>query len=110
MVIENQFFENNLIKIGENKDDNDIIISQAKQTDLWFHLANLPSCHVVLSCDKKNPPTKKMIKLCAELCKNHTKFKKCYKVKVNYTEIRNIRKTKEKGKVIIKGKTRTILV
>ena len=58
-------FENNLIKIGNNKNENNQIISESKQTDIWFHLSNLPSCHIVLSCDKKNQITKQMIKYSA---------------------------------------------
>ena len=102
-------FENNPIVIGENQLDNDQIISKSKQTDIWFHLANLPSCHVILSCNKKHPVTKEMINYCAILTKLHTKYKN-RKVKVNYTTIKNIRKTDTKGKIIIRGKAKTILV
>jgi len=98
MVKIDNTFENNPIVIGENQTDNDQIISKSKQTDIWFHLANLPSCHVILSCDKKHPVSKKMIKYCAMLTKLHTKY---IKVKVNYTTIKNIRKTKTKGNDLI---------
>lgn len=110
MVKEDNTFENNMIKIGQSQDENDQIISSANQTDLWFHLNNLPSCHVILNCNKNNPATKQMINYCAQLVKENTKFKNLQKVKVNYTEIKNIKKTETKGKVIIKGKVMSIVI
>lgn len=104
MVKEDYTYENNLIRIGENAEDNDKIISESKQTDLWFHLKNLPSCHVILTCSKEFPVSKNMINYCASLCKENTKFKNLPKVTVNYTNIKNIRKTEIKGKVVIIGK------
>ncbi len=109
MVIIDNTFPDNPIYIGKNQLDNDIIITAAKQTDIWFHLANLPSCHVIISCDKKHPVTKKMIKYCAELTKQHTKYRH-RKVKVNYTYIKNIRKTNTPGMVHIKRKCMTMLL
>ncbi len=103
-------FADNCIKIGENKEENDDIISKAKQTDLWFHLANLPSCHVIMSCDKDHPVTKSMIFYCATLVKENTKYKNLKKIKVNYCPIKNVKRTLEKGKVIIKGKIETVVV
>jgi predicted ribosome quality control (RQC) complex YloA/Tae2 family protein len=102
-------FEDNTIYIGRNQEENDLIISKAKQTDFWFHLADFPSCHVILSCDKKRPMNNKMIEYCAKLTKENTKHK-YRKVKVIYTQMKNIRKTKVKGQVTIKGKVKTIVV
>lgn len=110
MVKEDNTFENNLIKIGQNADENDQIISEAKQTDVWFHLANLPSCHIIISCSKEFPITKQMINYCCSLTKENTKYKNLQKVKVNYTMIKNVKKTDVKGKVILKGKFDTIVV
>ncbi len=110
MVKEDKTFENNLIKIGQNAEENDLIISEAKQTDVWFHLANLPSCHVILSCSKEFPVTKSMINYCCLLTKENTKYKDLQKVKVNYTTIKNVKKTDVKGKVILKGKLSTMVV
>lgn len=109
MVKEDNIFENNVIKIGQNAEENDEIISEAKQTDLWFHLANLPSCHVILSCSSEYPPTKQMINYCAKKTKENTKYRNLQKIKVNYTEIKNVYKTDIKGKVILKGKIMNII-
>lgn len=110
MVKEDRTYPNNIIKIGENKDENDKIITEAKQTDIWFHLANLPSCHVIISCDKKNPVTRQMINYCGYLCKLNTKYKNIHTVTVNYCSIKNIKRTDEKGKVVIKGKPNIIKI
>lgn len=113
MVKEDTSFPNNKIKIGENAVENDKLVQEAKDNHLWFHLANLPSCHLILECDKNNVATNvtnDMIKYCATLVKNNTKYKNFSRLKVNYTEIRNVKRTHEPGKVIIKGKVNTITV
>lgn len=110
MVKEDYTFENNIIKIGENSNENDIIISNATQNDLWFHLANLPSCHVILSCSKNHKATIQMINYCANLVKENTKFKNLQRVKVHYVPIKNIRKTDVKGKIIINGRPSEVVI
>lgn len=110
MVKEDNTFENNPIKIGQNAEENDQIISEAKQTDLWFHLANFPSCHVIISVSKEFPVTKQMISYCCQLTKENTKYRDLQKVKVNYTIIKNVKKTDIKGKVILKGKLNEMIV
>lgn len=110
MVLDDLKFIYNKIRIGQNAEENDLLIIEAKQTDLWFHLAGLPSCHVVLSCDNINPHTKLMINYCGFLVKFNTKFKNIQKIKVHYTQIKNVHRTNIKGKVTIKGKLKEILV
>lgn len=103
-------FPNNKIRIGQNKEENDKIITEADQTDIWFHLANFPSCHVIIKCNKKFPIDKEMIYYCATLVKENTKYKNFKKIKINYCPIKNIKKTNEKGKVIIKGRIDTVII
>ena len=110
MVKEDKRFENNKIIIGENAAENDDIVKNARQTDLWFHLADFPSCHVIIESSKDFPVTKNMINYCAGLVKENTKYKNLSKVKVNYTSIKNIKRTEIKGQVIIKGKISNIIV
>lgn len=110
MVKKDDTYKNNPIVIGETAEENTQIISQAKQTDIWFHLANLPSCHVIISCDKKNPVTKNMIIHCSQLVKDNTKYKNYKMVTVNYTPIKNVKKTNDPGKVIIKGRPSIIII
>lgn len=109
MVKEDYTFENNLIKIGQSAEENDKIVSDAKQTDIWFHLANFSSCHVIITCSNEYPITNQMINYCAMIVKQNTKYKNLSKVTVNYTEIKNVRKTNVRGMVILKGKVKNII-
>jgi len=110
MVKIDECFLENKIMIGENKDDNDLIISQAKQSDIWFHLANLPSCHVIIENSKENPVTKEMIKYCCLLVKQNTKYKNIGKLRVQYCSIKQVKRTNEPGKVTLTGKISSIVV
>ena len=91
------------ILIGENKNENWQIIDESAKNDIWFHIENFPSCHVIFSAKDGYIVSKKDIKYIANICKIHTK--KCSFLKntrVNYTEIKNIRKGHEIGSVIMK--------
>lgn len=110
MVIVDETFENNKIKIGKNAKENDLIVKDAKETDIWFHLADFPSCHVIIECSKNFPVDNQMIKYCANLVKQNGKYKNIPKVKVNYTEIKNVTRATTPGQVIIKGKVKSIIV
>ena len=103
-------YPSNLIKIGENPKDNDELVSKSKQNDVWFHLDSLPSCHVVIASSKQNTVTKEMIRYCAILCKEHTKYRNNNKLKIIYTKIKNVKRTNVSGQVIIKGKCDTIII
>ena len=103
-------YENNKIKIGKNAEDNDNIIKEAKETDVWFHLAEFPSCHVIIECSKEKPITKQMIYYCGNLVKQNTKYKNIGSLKINYTDCKNVIRTEIKGKVILKGKINNIII
>jgi predicted ribosome quality control (RQC) complex YloA/Tae2 family protein len=109
MVKFDNTFENNPIKIGQNAIDNDNIITEASQTDIWFHLKNFPSCHVIIECSKEFPIDSIMIMHCANLVKQNTKYKNVPNLKVNYIPIKHIQKTNTPGLVIITGKTKNIV-
>jgi len=88
------------ICIGQNRFENWEIIDDSDNTDLWFHIENLPSCHVILKCDETIKPSKKVIKRCAYLCKiNTNSAKSLAKCNVLYTPISNIEKTRIVGEV-----------
>jgi predicted ribosome quality control (RQC) complex YloA/Tae2 family protein len=36
------------IYIGQNKTENWELIDAADSTDIWFHISNHPSCHIIL--------------------------------------------------------------
>ena len=110
MVKEDSTYENNPIKIGQNASDNDKIITEARQCDIWFHLADFPSCHVVISVSKEYPVTKQMIEYCAGLVKENTKYRDMNRLRVNYCEVKNVQRTDVVGRVILKGGVKSVVV
>ena len=58
-------FANNKICIGQNANDNDELVKISRQTDMWFHLADFPSCHVVITQLNEYPIPDEMILYCA---------------------------------------------
>lgn len=90
---------NYIIKIGGNSGENDALVRASSNSDIWFHVADSPSCHVVLSnMGKMNEIPRQVIKRCACLCVAFTKYRR-----VKYTEIANIQTTDKVGQVIING-------
>jgi predicted ribosome quality control (RQC) complex YloA/Tae2 family protein len=94
--------------IGESAQDNWDIIDKADPNDIWFHLADHPSAHVILRMPEKMT-LKKMSKQtlihCAVQCKLHSKFSNIStknKMKVIYTEIKNVSKADKPGAVYTK--------
>jgi predicted ribosome quality control (RQC) complex YloA/Tae2 family protein len=97
------------IKIGENAQDNWNIIDISSQNDLWFHLDNKPSPHVILIVPKKIKVHKQTILYCGMICKNNSKYNNNKNVSIIYTEIKNITKGEDIGSVITK-KTNKIFI
>jgi predicted ribosome quality control (RQC) complex YloA/Tae2 family protein len=99
------------ILIGENAKDNWKIIDLSSQFDIWFHVENHPSCHVILQLPDKNTEYNKQSLIhCANLCKQNSKFKDLKKVTIIYTEIKNITKGKDPGSVILKKQASRIVL
>ena len=94
--------------IGKNKNENFEVIDKGTHNDLWFHVNEISSCHIVaiIPDGLKNKEKKYIIKAGALLCKKYTnKLKSSYEVEIIYTEIKNIEKTQYSGCVkIINGK------
>jgi predicted ribosome quality control (RQC) complex YloA/Tae2 family protein len=88
--------------IGKNAQDNFDIIDASLPEDMWFHVKDLPSCHVVAKIpegtDRKE--MRSIIKRGALLCKMHSKYKASDKLEIIYTRIKNIQKTDTPGSVI----------
>lgn len=94
---------NYTIKIGQNANENWNLIDNSEPFDLWFHLDDYPSSHVVISQDLNSDPDifypNQIISLAANYCKSNSKQKNTNKVKVIYTQIKNLTKGKEIGTV-----------
>ena len=98
------------IKIGRNQNENDKLIKEGSQNDLWFHLKENPSPHGFIHSDTNEEPNKEVIFRTAELVKQFSKFKSYSKVKIIYIELKHIKCTDVPGTVIIKKKTKEIIV
>ena len=99
-----------VFQVGSNAQDNFAIIDKSNNHDLWFHIENESSCHVICSMPKEATYVKKqiryIIKQGALICKQYSRFKSMPKIDVVYTTIANITKTDTIGRVIVEnGKT-----
>lgn len=89
--------------IGSNAQDNFDIIDESEPTDMWFHIAGQSSCHVIakmpqdIKLDKKQKL--QIIKQGALICKQNSKYKSLHDVQIIYTQIANITKQEQIGKV-----------
>jgi len=89
------------IFIGKNKEDNWKIIDDASPTDIWFHVLDIPSCHVILKTHYKlTHISNDVLRRCALLCKINSKAKTEKISQIMYTQIKNVKKTKNIGEVI----------
>lgn len=92
------------IIIGNNASENWTIFDDSEPFDLWFHIDNLPSCHVIIKQKVKKEQDinyfNEIITLAADYCKQNSKFKD-KKNKIIYTNIGNLKKGKDTGSLII---------
>lgn len=97
--------------IGKNQNENFEVIDKGVNDDLWFHAADVSSCHIV--CQVPHDIGKKELRYIittgALLCKNNTnKLKSMKNVNIIYTKITNVVKTDVPGCVVTKD-TKTII-
>lgn len=97
------------INIGKCREENDALIKSSLATDMWFHLANIPSCHVVVTGVSQKIP-RQVIKRCACLCIANSKPENKKNIAVSYTSIANLVPTDIVGQVRIMGNCKTIIL
>jgi predicted ribosome quality control (RQC) complex YloA/Tae2 family protein len=90
--------------IGKNAKHNNQIIDAANDDDIWFHVKDLPSCHIIAVIpediiDKKD--LRYIIKRGALLCKSRSKYTSIKKLDIVYTNVKNITKTEIEGTINI---------
>lgn len=51
---ESFFVEGIKISIGKNKNQNIALLKDAKANDIWMHIRNIPSSHLIIHCSKNN--------------------------------------------------------
>ena len=55
------------VLIGRNSKENQSLLKVAKSNDLWMHIRDIPSSHLIIKTDKQNLP-QKVIEKAAKLC------------------------------------------
>jgi predicted ribosome quality control (RQC) complex YloA/Tae2 family protein len=100
------------ITIGQNAQNNWNIIKQASQNDIWLHIANLPSCHVIIQTKNKKKIPKKIINYAAGECKANSKFKNVKNLKCIYTNVKNVKinKNSKVGSIFLGKRAETLKI
>jgi len=99
------------ISIGKNKEENWQLIDAASPADIWFHIEDQPSCHVILNNSDKvklRDLPRQVLKRCAYLCKINSAAKTMPKCNVIYAPISEVEKTQIVGQVVINCATKLI--
>ena len=88
------------IHSGKSAKGNDKLLDECSPNDVWFHVADAPSSHIILSNPTEmaiNKIPRQVIKRCACICKASAKLST--KCAIIYTERANVEKTEILGRV-----------
>jgi predicted ribosome quality control (RQC) complex YloA/Tae2 family protein len=88
------------IHSGKSAKGNDKLLDESSPNDIWFHVADGPSSHIILSNPTDlaiNKIPRQVIKRCACICKASAKLST--KCAIIYTERANVEKTEVLGRV-----------
>ncbi len=97
-------------KLGRNAKENFELIDEANDINpdyWWFHLEDHPSGHCIVHTDEID---KQIAIFAGTLVKSHSKLKDQKKVKIIYIQIKNLKKTKTMGEVILNQKPNVITI
>lgn len=97
-------------KLGRNAKENFQLIDEAtiiNDNYWWFHLEDHQSGHCIVHTEHID---KQMILFAGNLVKQYSKLKNEKKVKIIYTQIKNVQKTKTMGQVNIIDKPHVISI
>ena len=96
---------NYIYKLGRNALENFDLIDNSYPEDWWFHLEDYPSGHCVISSTKNElfECNNEMKIFASNLIIQYSKAKNDKKVKIIFTQIKNLVKTKTVGQVIVKN-------
>jgi predicted ribosome quality control (RQC) complex YloA/Tae2 family protein len=87
--IENFFFQDYKISLGKSEKGNIALLKDAKMSDFWLHLKDMPSTHVIIRTSKKTLP-EDVVEFAAKLCVNFSINEKG-RYLVDYTQRRNVK-------------------
>ena len=72
------------ILIGRNQKENQKLVEEAKANDIWMHIRDIPSSHLIIKCDRQNID-KNIIEKAGELLLKLT-TKSSGKYEIDYTK------------------------
>lgn len=104
--IETFWIEGYKVQLGKNEKGNIELLKSAKAKDIWIHMKDRPSTHVIITTDKQNV-AEHIIYEAAKLCVNFTMFEKD-KFLVDYTPRREVKI--QDGANVLYNKYKTIEV
>lgn len=104
--IETFLIEGYKVSLGKNEKGNIEVLQNARAKDVWIHMKDRPSCHVIITTDKQNLPMH-IIESAARLCVDFTMFEKD-RYLVDYTPRREV--TIQHGANVLYNKYKTIEV
>jgi predicted ribosome quality control (RQC) complex YloA/Tae2 family protein len=61
------WIEDYKVLVGRNSNENQKLLEMAKANDIWMHIRDVPSSHVIIRTDKQNLPDS-VLKAAAKLC------------------------------------------
>ena len=104
--LETFFIEGYKIGLGKNEKGNIELLQNARAKDVWIHMKDIPSAHVIITTDKQNIPMH-VIEAAARLCVDFTTIAKD-KYLVDYNPRREV--TIQSGANVLYNKYKTIEV
>ena len=102
--IETFWIEGYKVQLGKNEKGNIKLLESAKARDIWLHLKDMPSTHVIITTDKQNLP-EHIIKAAARLCVDFSTTSKD-RFLVDYTPRREV--SIQNGANVLYNKYKTI--
>ena len=113
-VLINKIGEIILYKIGTNAQENWDLIDESGEDDLWFHVNELPSCHVVTSLPNPEKYNRNELAYIAKqgavLCKQYSNYASQKKLPIIYSKIKDIKKTDVVGSVVTNQNAKLIYI
>lgn len=86
---ESFFIEGFKVMLGKNEKGNIELLKEAKKRDIWFHIKDTPSSHVIIRTDKVSIP-QSVLDFAAKICVEFSVTKKGTYL-VDYTQRRNVK-------------------
>jgi predicted ribosome quality control (RQC) complex YloA/Tae2 family protein len=104
--IETFWIEGYKVQLGKNEKGNVEVLTNARARDIWVHMKDRPSAHVIITTDKQNIPMQ-IIEGAGRLCVDFTTLQKD-RFLVDYTPRREV--TMQNGANVLYNKYKTIEV